>query len=59
MNSLASQLHILPASWQAGDLDARPLSPTLLLAQVSKLEVGLVALKAEGQELLLELEKNQ
>lgn len=59
MTSLASQLHLPPAPWQAGGLDACPLSPALLLAQVSKLEVGLVALKAEGQGLLLELEKNQ
>lgn len=36
----------------------RSLSPALL-AQVSKLDTALVALKAAGQELLLELEKNQ
>lgn len=36
-----------------------PLSPALLLAQVSKLDTGLVAVEAKGQELLLELEKNQ
>ena len=59
MNSLVSYLHIPPAPWQAEGLDAHPLSPILLLAQVPKLEVRLVALEAEGQELLLELEKNQ
>lgn len=54
--------------WQVGSLlpPAPRLSltsllpiPALLLAQVSKLDSGLVALKAEGQELLLELEKSQ
>lgn len=35
------------------------LSPALLLIQVLKLDTGLVALEAEGQELLLELGKNQ
>lgn len=34
-------------------------SHLLLLAQVLKLDTALVALKAAGQELLLELEKNQ
>lgn len=59
VNSLVSYLYIPPAPWQAEGLDAHPLSPILLLAQVPKLEVRLVALEAEGQELLLELEKNQ
>ncbi|KAB0391085.1 hypothetical protein E2I00_008965, partial [Balaenoptera physalus] len=40
-------------------LDGRPRRMVTLEQPVSKLEVGLVALKAEGQELLLELEKNQ
>ncbi|XP_068381106.1 disintegrin and metalloproteinase domain-containing protein 33 isoform X2 [Eschrichtius robustus] len=40
-------------------LDGRPWRMVTLEQPVSKLEVGLVALKAEGQELLLELEKNQ
>ncbi|XP_068381114.1 disintegrin and metalloproteinase domain-containing protein 33 isoform X9 [Eschrichtius robustus] len=39
-------------------LDGRPWRMVTLEQPVSKLEVGLVALKAEGQELLLELEKN-
>ncbi|KAM9059216.1 disintegrin and metalloproteinase domain-containing protein 33 isoform 1-T1 [Megaptera novaeangliae] len=39
-------------------LDGRPRRMVTLEQPVSKLEVGLVALKAEGQELLLELEKN-
>uniref|UniRef100_A0A8D1CTL2 ADAM metallopeptidase domain 33 n=1 Tax=Sus scrofa TaxID=9823 RepID=A0A8D1CTL2_PIG len=39
-------------------LDGRPRHMVTLEEQVSKLEVGLVALKAEGQGLLLELEKN-
>ena len=56
MNSL---VYIPPAPWQAEGLDAHPLSPILLLAQVPNLEVRLVALEAEGQELLLELERNQ
>lgn len=59
VNSLVSYLCIPPAPWQAEGLDAHPLSPILLLAQVPKLQVRLVALEAEGQELLLELEKNQ
>ncbi|XP_049555187.1 disintegrin and metalloproteinase domain-containing protein 33 isoform X2 [Orcinus orca] len=40
-------------------LDGRPRHMVTLEQPVSKLEVGLVVLKAEGQELLLELEKNQ
>ncbi|XP_033271616.2 disintegrin and metalloproteinase domain-containing protein 33 isoform X4 [Orcinus orca] len=39
-------------------LDGRPRHMVTLEQPVSKLEVGLVVLKAEGQELLLELEKN-
>ncbi|XP_047627469.1 disintegrin and metalloproteinase domain-containing protein 33 isoform X3 [Phacochoerus africanus] len=39
-------------------LDGRPRHMVTLEERVSKLEVGLVALKAEGQGLLLELEKN-
>eukprot|EP00070_Physeter_catodon_P008087 XP_007117465.1 disintegrin and metalloproteinase domain-containing protein 33 isoform X1 [Physeter catodon] len=39
-------------------LDGRPRRMVTLEKPVSKLEVGLMALKAEGQELLLELEKN-
>ncbi|XP_036780506.1 disintegrin and metalloproteinase domain-containing protein 33 isoform X4 [Manis pentadactyla] len=41
-----------PEAWMSA------ISPALLLAQVSELDTGLVALEAEGQELLLELEKN-
>ncbi|XP_066870187.1 disintegrin and metalloproteinase domain-containing protein 33 isoform X2 [Kogia breviceps] len=39
-------------------LDGRPRHMVTLEQPVSKLEVRLVALKAEGQDLLLELEKN-
>ncbi|XP_037667420.1 disintegrin and metalloproteinase domain-containing protein 33 isoform X3 [Choloepus didactylus] len=40
-------------------LDGRPWREVTLEEPVSELDVGLVALEAEGQELLLELEKNQ
>nr|XP_055121975.1 disintegrin and metalloproteinase domain-containing protein 33 isoform X3 [Symphalangus syndactylus] len=40
-------------------LDGRPWHAVSLEEPVSKPDVGLVALEAEGQELLLELEKNQ
>ncbi|XP_037667423.1 disintegrin and metalloproteinase domain-containing protein 33 isoform X5 [Choloepus didactylus] len=39
-------------------LDGRPWREVTLEEPVSELDVGLVALEAEGQELLLELEKN-
>ena len=59
MNSLAagSTSHWLPGR-QKGQA-ACHRSPVLFLAQILKLDKGLVALEAEGQELLLELEKNQ
>lgn len=56
---LPHQLTAHPTCWQAGGRAACHLSPILLLVQVLKLDTGLVSLKAEGQELLLELEKNQ
>lgn len=40
-------------------LDAQPWRMVTLEEPVLKLDTRLVALKAEGQELLLELEKNQ
>ncbi|KAF5924891.1 hypothetical protein HPG69_008565 [Diceros bicornis minor] len=40
-------------------LDGRPWRMVTLEEPVLKLDTGLVALEAEGQELLLELEKNQ
>ncbi|XP_049725614.1 disintegrin and metalloproteinase domain-containing protein 33 isoform X4 [Elephas maximus indicus] len=40
-------------------LDGQPCREVSWEESVSKLDVGLVALEAEGQELLLELEKNQ
>ncbi|XP_060469468.2 disintegrin and metalloproteinase domain-containing protein 33 isoform X2 [Panthera onca] len=40
-------------------LDGRPRRTVTLEEPVSKLDMGLVALEAEGQQLLLELEKNQ
>ncbi|KAK2505524.1 hypothetical protein MC885_019761 [Smutsia gigantea] len=55
-NSLASPTAYLLLGMQEAWMSA--ISPALLLAQVSELDMGLVALEAEGQELLLELEKN-
>uniref|UniRef100_Q6P5U4 ADAM33 protein n=2 Tax=Homo sapiens TaxID=9606 RepID=Q6P5U4_HUMAN len=40
-------------------LDGQPWRTVSLEEPVSKPDMGLVALEAEGQELLLELEKNQ
>lgn len=56
-NSLASSTAYVLLGTQEAWMSA--ISPALLLAQVSELDTGLVALEAEGQELLLELEKNQ
>uniref|UniRef100_A0A8C9M5K0 ADAM metallopeptidase domain 33 n=1 Tax=Panthera tigris altaica TaxID=74533 RepID=A0A8C9M5K0_PANTA len=57
--SPSSQRHTLPSPvtlhWV---LDGRPRRTVTLEEPVSKLDMGLVALEAEGQQLLLELEKN-
>lgn len=56
MNSLAGWL---PTNQLPGRPGCLPPHPAPLLAQALKLDTGLVALEAGGQELLLELEKNQ
>lgn len=57
MSFLTMQLYFLPVPWQAAGLEAG--GHCILLHQILKPNSVLVALKAEGQDLLLELQKNQ